>query len=96
MVRKSHGPYAGARSLLRRRRSTPPVTPSRLLGTFDVGERVVVDIHPSVQEGRPHRRFNGKVGVIVGRQGRAYVVEVTDGGKKKKLIVAPIHLRRLG
>ncbi len=81
---------------MRKKRSTPPVTPSRLLGAFDVGEKVVVDIHPSIQEGRPHRRFNGRVGVVVGRQGRAYIVEVTDGEKKKRLIVAPIHLRRLG
>ncbi len=95
MVRKSHGPYAKTRSLLRRRRSTPPVTPARLLGTFEIGEKVVVDIHPSVQEGRPHPRFNGRVGTVVGRQGRAVVVEITDGGKKKRLIVLPIHLRRL-
>lgn len=94
-MRKSHGTYRKARHKLRRWRSTPPVTVSRYLQRLEKGDRVVIDIHPSVQEGRPHHRFNGRVGVVVGTQGSAYLVEVRDGGKNKRLIVAPIHLRRL-
>ncbi len=94
-MRKSHGAYRKSRHKLRRWRKTPPVTVTRYLQRFEEGERVVIDIHPSVQEGRPHHRFNGRVGVVVGTQGSAYLVKVRDGGKEKVLISHPIHLRRL-
>ncbi len=94
-MRKSHGPRRKSRHKLRRWRSTPPVTVTRYLATFQVGQRVVVDIHPSIQEGRPHHRFNGRVGVVVGKQGSAYLVKVRDGEKEKVIISLPIHLRRL-
>ena len=43
----------------------------------------------------PHPRFNGKIGEIIGRQGRAYVVQIRDGNKIKRLIVRSEHLRPL-
>ncbi|NPA86752.1 MAG: 50S ribosomal protein L21e [Candidatus Diapherotrites archaeon] len=94
-MRKSHGRYRKSRHKLRRWRSTPPVTVSRYLQRFEKGDRVVIDIHPSVHEGRPHHRFNGRVGVVVGTQGKAYLVSIRDGGKEKILISHAIHLRRL-
>ncbi len=94
-MRKSKGPYRKTRHKLRRWRDTPPVTVTRYLAKFEEGDRVVVDIHPSVQEGRPHHRFNGRVGTVIGMQGSAYRVKVRDGDKEKILIIAPIHLRRL-
>lgn len=94
-MRKSHGPYRKSRHKIRRWRDTPPVTPSRYLAEFEEGQRVVIDIHPSVQEGRPHHRFNGRIGKIIGKQGRAYIVEIRDGGKTKKIISHPIHLRAI-
>ena len=95
MVRKSLGMLRKTRRKLRRWRDTPPVTPRRMLAHYSEGEKVVIDIHPSVQTGRPHPRFNGRVGVIVGKQGDAYAVRIRDGGKDKILHVLPIHLRRL-
>lgn len=71
------------------------VTAGRVMGGFEEGERVVLKIEPSVQEGRPHPRYQGRVGVIRGRRGRAYEVEITDGGKMKRIIILPEHLRRV-
>ncbi|MFP4142086.1 MAG: 50S ribosomal protein L21e, partial [Thermoplasmata archaeon] len=40
-------------------------------------------------------RFHGKIGVIDGKQGDAFVVEVKDGGKTKKVITRSEHLEEV-
>jgi Ribosomal protein L21E len=52
-----------------------------------------MDIDPSVRKGRFHPRFNGHTGVVSGKQGDAFTVEITDGGKEKTIIVTAAHLR---
>jgi len=56
------------------------------------GDKVVVKIDPSVHKGMPHRRYQGKVGLIVQKKGRSYVVNVTQGDAVKEIIVRPEHL----
>jgi large subunit ribosomal protein L21e len=72
------------------------VTVGRVMGGFREGERVVLRMEPGVRGGRPHPRYQGRVGVVRGRRGRAYEVEITDGGKIKKVIILPEHLVRVG
>ncbi|MEM2940297.1 MAG: 50S ribosomal protein L21e [Thermoproteota archaeon] len=84
------------RSLLKkkvRERGVKP--PSYLLQDYKTGEKVVLKYDPSVHKGMPHRRFYGKIGTVVGRRGRAYLIQVSDGGKTKTLIARPEHLKRL-
>ncbi|MCS7103055.1 MAG: 50S ribosomal protein L21e [Candidatus Korarchaeum sp.] len=69
-------------------------SPAKFLKEFEVGDKVVIDVEPSVRRGMPHRRYQGKVGVIAGRRGDAYLVDINLGGKKKHLIVLPVHLRK--
>lgn len=69
-------------------------SPAKFLKEFEVGEKVVIDVEPSVRRGMPHRRYQGKVGVVVGRRGDAYLVDVRLGGKTKHLIVLPVHIKR--
>ncbi len=52
----------------------------------------MVKIDPSVHKGMPHRRFQGKIGVIVKKRGGSYVVNVTQGDALKEIIVRPEHL----
>ena len=95
MVRRSKGTRSKTRRLLRKRpreRGLPPIT--RIMQTFSEGEKASVVIDPSVHSGQPHRRFYGLTGTIVGKQGRAYKVEVKSGNKKKTLIIKPEHLRK--
>jgi len=40
----------------------------------------------------PHRRYFGKVGVVVTRRGQSYVVNVTQGDAVKELVIRPEHL----
>lgn len=67
---------------------------SRLLVEYEVGEKVVIDIDSGVHRGMPHKRFQGKVGTVVERRGRAYVVEIPNGKTVKLITAKPEHLRR--
>ncbi len=95
-MKMSHGPRARSRKVMRKRvreRGMPPV--NLFLQRFEIGEKAAIVINSAVHSGMPHRRFQGKTGTVVGRRGRMYLVEVRDGGKKKMLIVNPVHLRKV-
>ncbi len=66
---------------------------SYLLHDYKAGEKVVVDIDPSEHKGMPHRRFQGKVGVVdkVGR--RSLVVKVNIGNKEKSIATRLNHVK---
>jgi len=65
------------------------------LQKFEDDDRVAIRINAAYQN-IPHPRFNGKTGTVLGKQGRAYKVEVTEGSKHKTVLVTPEHLRRMG
>lgn len=95
MVVHSKGYRARTRKLLRKsvreRGAIPPL--SSLMHEYKVGEYVTIKINPSIHKGMPHRRYHGRVGIIVGKRGRAYEVKVTLGNKEKLIIVRPEHLK---
>ncbi len=66
--------------------------PQRSIAEFDEGQTVHLRIDPSVPDGRFHPRFDGQTGEVVGEQGTAYQVRITDGGKEKTVIAKPAHL----
>jgi large subunit ribosomal protein L21e len=74
-----------------RRRGLPPVT--SLIQKFEVGEKVHIVCNSSIQKGMPHPRFHGKTGTVIGRRGRAWVLEVNDGDSEKTIIARPQHLK---
>ena len=90
----SNGPLKGTRGKLsndpRERGASPP---QRAIQEYEVGQKVHLTLDPSVSEGRFHPRFNGHTGTVVGTQGRAFKVEINDGGKDKTLITRPAHLK---
>ena len=91
---KSRGFRRKTRSLLKKKpRERGKLGLSRLLRTYEPGDKVVIKIDPSVHKGMPHRRYQGKVGVIVSKRGRAYEINVTQGDAVKEVIVRPEHLR---
>lgn len=67
--------------------------PSSAVKEFDEGDKVHIDIDPSVPDGRPSPKFQGHTGAVLGSQGRAYKIEINDKGKEKVLVVRPQHLR---
>jgi len=93
MGRRAKGFRHKTRSLLSRKpREHGKTGLSKILQSYVAGEKVVVKIDPSVHKGMPHRRYHGKVGVIVQKKGRSYVVNVTQGDAVKEIIVRPEHL----
>lgn len=91
----SKGPRQGSRNKLRndpRERGASP--PQQQVEQFENGEKVHLKIDPSVPKGQFHQRFNGRTGTVVGKQGRAFKVEIEDGSVTKTLIAVPAHLRR--
>ena len=67
---------------------------SRYFQTFKIGERVSLGVEPAIQKGLYHPKFYGKPGVVKGKKGRCYEIEIDDFGKQKLLIVHPIHLKK--
>ncbi|MHA1637249.1 MAG: 50S ribosomal protein L21e [Candidatus Thorarchaeota archaeon] len=93
MVKKSHGFRARTRSLMSKRvrsRGLQPV--SSVLIDYEIGQRVNVVIDPGVHKGMPHRRYQGRTGVVTGIRGRGIVVELKVDKATKTLIIRPEHL----
>ncbi|MBS7607987.1 MAG: 50S ribosomal protein L21e [Candidatus Bathyarchaeia archaeon] len=96
-MRKSKGYRAKTRKLLRKKpRERGKIKISRLLRNYQPGDNVVIKIDPSVQKGMPHRRYHGRVGTVIGKRGRSYIVSVTQGGAVKEIVVRPEHLEPYG
>lgn len=64
----------------------------KMLHKYNLNDKVVIKIDSAVHKGMPHVRYYGKVGTVTERRGRAYVVELKEGGVIRKLIARPEHL----
>ena len=94
IVKRSHGPRQGTRKKLSRKRRDKGLSPiTRIFQNFQVGERVNIIIDPSIHKGQPHHRFHGHTGEVIGKQGRAFIIKVSDGNKEKQLLITSEHLR---
>lgn len=92
-MRKSKGYRAGTRRLLKKEpRERGKIRISKLLYEYQPGSRVVIMIDSSIQKGMPHKRYHGKVGTIIDKRGRSFIVSVTQGEATKEIIVRPEHL----
>ena len=93
-MQSSKGKMRGSRGLRKnhRERGMPPV--NRFLQEFETDDRVHIDIAPSEHGGMPHPRFRGRTGVVKGKQGKAYRVEIQDGGKAKTFLIPAVHLKK--
>ena len=92
MVKRSLGKLS-KRSRLLRKRSRTSLTVSRRLKSFKVGDPVhLTHIHT---KSMPHPRYRGRTGTVVGLQGSAYVVEITDMNAVKRLVVDGLHLTKV-
>src|SRR2546421_12423978 len=93
LLRRSKGFRTKTRTLISRKprdRGKQPL--GRLLIPYAPGQTVRIMINPAVQKGMPHRRYNGRVGMVSEKRGRSYVVEVA-GTKTPRIIIArPEHI----
>ncbi len=92
-MRGSKGYYAGTRSLLKkatRDKGKPKI--SKILQEYKPGSQVIIKMDSSVQKSMPHKRFHGKIGTVVAKRGRGYVVSVPQGNAIKEIITRSEHL----
>jgi large subunit ribosomal protein L21e len=92
-MRGSKGYYTGARRLLTkkpREKGRPKI--GKLLIEYETGSQVIIKMDSSVQKSLPHKRFHGKIGKVVEKRGRGYMVSVSDGNAIKNIIVRSEHL----
>jgi large subunit ribosomal protein L21e len=67
---------------------------SRILRTYELGDKVCVKIDPSVHKGMPHKRYQGQVAKVVAKRGNAYVLEIPQTKIVKTIIALPQHIRK--
>jgi large subunit ribosomal protein L21e len=91
--RKAKGYRRKTRYLLKRKpRERGKTGLSKVLREYEIAEKVVIKLDPSVHKGMPHRRYNGRIGVITDKRGKSYVVNVSQGNIIKEIIVRPEHI----
>ena len=66
----------------------------RVLAEYKEGEQVVLKAQPGIQKGIYFRRFHGKSGIVSGKQGACFKVDIKDKTADKTIIVHPAHLKR--
>lgn len=94
MVKRVGGLRRKTRYLLRNNiKNRGKISLVRYFATFEDGQKVILKLEPSHQGGMFHRTFQGRVGVVNGKQGSCYKVDISDNGKPKQLLVHPIHLK---
>jgi len=94
LVTRTKGTRQGTRSILRKgKRERRRLFIGRSMHPYEEGDKVAIVLDGAQQKGMPHRRFQGRTGVIESSQGRAYVVKVADGNKMKTVIARPEHLK---
>jgi large subunit ribosomal protein L21e len=89
----SHGTRRKSRSVMRKGNTLRGI--SYLLVDYHAGDKVVVDIDSREHTTTPHRRFQGRMGVVKDVGKRIIKIYVMLGGKQKILQVKPNHIKPL-
>ncbi|HIH23886.1 TPA: 50S ribosomal protein L21e [Candidatus Woesearchaeota archaeon] len=71
------------------------ISQRRFLQKLEAGDKVALSTEPAIQRGMYHRRFHGKTGTVGKKLGQCYEVTIRDHDKTKKLIVHPVHLKKV-
>jgi large subunit ribosomal protein L21e len=88
---RSHGSKRKSRSVLTKSNILRGI--SYLLIDYKIGDKVIVNIDPSEHNTMPHRRYQGKIGIIKEIGKRIIKVAVPIGNKEKILQTKRNHLK---
>ena len=67
---------------------------SRYFQKLEKGDKVSIVREKSIEFDIPER-FQGRTGIIDGKQGRSYLVKINDQDKEKHILIKPIHLKKI-
>jgi large subunit ribosomal protein L21e len=90
---RSHGSKRKSRSILTKSNILRGI--SYLLIDYKIGDKVIVNIDPSEHNTMPHRRYQGKIGIIKEIGKRIIKVSVPIGNKEKILQTKRNNLKHL-
>jgi len=90
---RSHGSKRKSRSILTKSNILRGI--SYLLINYKIGDKVIINIDPSEHNTMPHRRYQGKIGIIQDIGKRIIKVSVPIGNKEKILQTKRNHLKPL-
>ncbi|MAG18172.1 MAG: 50S ribosomal protein L21e [Candidatus Diapherotrites archaeon] len=85
--KKAKGKRAKTRDKFKSKRK---ITVNKLLQQIPIGSKVDIRIESSVHSGIPDKKFHGFTGEVIGKQGRAYLVELKK--QHAKLVIGAAHL----
>lgn len=88
---KSHGNRRKSRSILTKDNVVRGI--SYLLINYQAGDKVIIDVDPSEHNTIPHRRFQGKIGIVKDVGKRIVKVVVKIGNKEKILQTKRNHIK---
>ncbi len=96
MAGRKGGNRRKTRSKFRRNKSDRgKVSIRKYIQSFKIGDKVCLNLNPSVHKGMYFPRFHGDKGTIKSKRGACYVVQIKDGNKTKNLIIHPVHLSKI-
>lgn len=90
---RSHGSKRKSRSILTKSNILRGI--SYLLINYKIGDKIIINIDPSEHNTMPHRRYQGKIGIIQEIGKRIIKVSVPIGNKEKILQTKRNHLKPL-
>jgi len=95
LAERSHGLFSGRTRHLARHHMPSSLSISTLVKDLKPGDKVAIVPKGSFRD-IPHPRYRGRVGVVMGKRGRAYVVSIELTKKTSRtLIVNERHLEKL-
>jgi large subunit ribosomal protein L21e len=67
---------------------------SRYFQELNEGDFVAISREQSVPVNF-EKRIQGLTGIVEGKRGKVYIVKIKEGNKEKRILVEPIHLKKI-
>jgi large subunit ribosomal protein L21e len=75
-------------------RTKGKVSITKYLQSFREGDKVQLSAEPAIHKGVYFKRFHGKTGTVISKQGNCYKINIKDINMIKTIIVHPVHLKK--
>jgi large subunit ribosomal protein L21e len=67
---------------------------SRYFQELKIGDFVAISRERTIASYFP-KRLQGITGEVEGKRGKSYLIKIKDGNKEKRLLIEPIHLKKI-
>ena len=95
MVRRLDGARKRSRHKMKKDlRTKGKIGLTRYLKEFRAGDKAALSAEPSYHKGMYPLKLHGRIVTVNGKAGKCYEVFINDG-KRKTLLVHPVHLRKV-